>query len=76
MFQNINYLSKLLKKFIVKMVSDDENQYFVIKIMKNSVEWVEVMANVSISNIDTIKNSILNYTNSTEIINFIFIQTY
>lgn len=36
LFQNINYLSKLNKKFTVKMVSDDKNinEYFIIKIMK------------------------------------------
>jgi hypothetical protein len=77
MFQNMNYLNKLDKQFNIYMVSKEENQYFIFKIVVDKTNIVYTIADNLINNISTVDTvDISNYKNLKEVENFIFVQTY
>jgi hypothetical protein len=92
MFENIDYLNKLGKEFNIYMVSNiqNKNEYFIIKIKKNSQNVIYVIADNKIKKknnndntfytfetFDSVKTiNISDYENKKEVENFIFIQTY
>lgn len=77
MFQNMNYLNKLGKQFNIYMVSKEENQYFIFKIVVDKTNIVYTIADNLINNISTVNTvDISNYKNLKEVENFIFVQTY
>lgn len=77
MFQNMNYLNKLGKKFNIYKVSHNKNQYFIIKIYITDTKTIYTMADKIINNIQSINTVNFNdYNYDKEVDNFIFIQPY
>jgi hypothetical protein len=77
MFQNMNYLNKLGKKFTIYNVSDNKRQYFIIKIKINDRKTIYTMADIMINNINLINTvNFDDYNDVNEVIKFIFIQTF